>query len=195
MWINKIHRYQWDFWTQYGILVHNTRFYVEKSGFLPKNVPFCAFFDWKMMSSQNNPFWLVESDVMCKILLSDWLKSKKFCKSQAKSVVFFARPEGRVGGQEKKSIARAAQNFFQLNYFIGHRAILRAILRVLNPFSNCTKIVYLPFRYRIFTISEFRIPRQPWPKYIAKTHFMNYSFWGNRLTKVCFVHFILTNLI
>ena len=120
---------------------------------------------------------------MCKILLSDWLKSKKVGKSQAKSGVFFARPEGRVGGQEKeKYCARSAKNF-QLNYFIGHRAILRAILRVSNPFSNCTKIVYLPFRYRIFTISEFRIPRQSWPKYIAKTHFMKYSFWGNRWRK------------
>ena len=132
---------------------------------------------------------------MCKILLSDWLKSKKVGKSQAKSGVFLRGLRGGWAVKKKKSIARAAQNFFQLNYFIGHRAILRAILRVLNPFSNCTKIVYLPFRYRIFTISEFRIPRQSWPKYIAKTHFMNYSFWGNRLTKVCFVHFILTNLI
>jgi hypothetical protein len=67
---------------------------------------------------------------MCKILHSDWLKSKKFDKSEAKSDFFFARPEGRVGGHEKKEkIARAARKFFQLNYFIGHRASLRAILR------------------------------------------------------------------
>ena len=125
-----------------------------------------------------------------------WLaKKQKISQVSGKKCLLFCAAWWEGGRARKKSIARAAQNFFQLNYFIGHRAILRAILRVLNPFSNCTKIVYLPFRYRIFTISEFRIPRQPWPKYIAKTHFMNYSFWGNRLTKVCFVHFILTNLI
>ena len=54
MWINTIHRYQWDFWIQYGILGHNTRFYVEKSGFLPKNLPFCAIFQtfWAFYSSK-----------------------------------------------------------------------------------------------------------------------------------------------
>jgi len=54
---------------------------------------------------------------MCKILLSDWLKSKKFRKSQAKSVVFFARPEGRVGGQEKEKYCARSAKFFSIELF------------------------------------------------------------------------------
>ena len=47
---------------------------------------------------------------------------------------FLGGPRGGWAVKKKKSIARAARKFFKLNNFIGHRAILRAIVRVSNPF-------------------------------------------------------------
>jgi hypothetical protein len=65
------------------------------------------------------------------------LAKKQKISQVRQKVAFFLRGQRRGWAvKKKKSIARAAQNFFQFNYFIGHRAILRAILRVSNPFSN-----------------------------------------------------------